>query len=281
MFNASYEKDQILKYYNDGAEIGRLYRGIGKIEFERTKEIVLRYITDERKVIYDIGGGIGVYSNWLANLGHEVHMFELAPNAVQYAKDVNNRNNQTIYKIEVADARDINRPDESADVVLLMGPLYHLTEKEERIKSLMEASRILKKDGFLIVSAISRFGSTLWGLSVFGQNNEYINEADFMKMLERELTDGQHIRPNNKKYDIHIPRAFFHTPNELKEEIELAGFYHEKTIAVEGPVWIVPTFEEKWEQEVSKRNLLKISRLVEEQESLMGVSPHMLAICRK
>ncbi|MGJ7921655.1 class I SAM-dependent methyltransferase [Neobacillus sp. LXY-4] len=281
MKHTGIEMDQILRYYNGGAEIGRLHRGIGKIEYERTKEILLRYLPNESQVIYDIGGGIGAYSSWLANIGHKVHMFELAPNAVEYAKELNKINNSPIFKIEVADGRNINRPDESADIALLMGPLYHLTEKEERLKSLKEASRILKKDGLLFVSAISRFGSTLWGLSVFGVSNDYINEQDFMDMLERELTDGQHIRPEHNKYENHIPRAFFHTPKDLKEEIELAGLSHEKTFAVEGPAWIVPTLNEKWEQEDSKNQLLKICKMVEEQESLKGMSPHFLAVCRK
>ena len=277
--SSSYEKEQILDFYNDGAEIGRLERGIGKIEYQRTKDILERYLSTEKQVIYDIGGGIGVYSRWLAQLGHEVHMFELAPNAVDYAIGLNKNNSSPIYNIEVADARSINRPDESADIVLIMGPLYHLPEKEDRLKALREASRVLKNNGLLIVSAISRFSSTLWGLSVFGLYNDLLSEKDFSNMIEEELSSGQHIRP--EKYKTFIARAFFHTPNELKEEIEETGLHFEKNIAVEGPVWMVPTFDEKWEQEESKIELLKICQLVEEQESLMGISPHFLAVCRK
>ncbi|HYE68079.1 MAG TPA: hypothetical protein VEA58_05665, partial [Anaerovoracaceae bacterium] len=78
-----------------------------------------------------------------------------------------------------------------------------------------------------------------------------------------------------------IARAFFHTPEELKAEIEEAGLTHEKTLGVEGPIWIGPAFEEKWKDEKSKERLLKIAELVEDQESLIGMSPHMLAISRK
>jgi 2-polyprenyl-3-methyl-5-hydroxy-6-metoxy-1,4-benzoquinol methylase len=267
MLNEPSVNNQILKYYNNGAEIGRLHRGIGKIELERTKKLMLRYLPTQRKVVYDIGGGIGVYSSWLASLGHEVHMFELAPKQVEYAMELNQANSIPIYKIEVADARSIARPNESADVVLLMGPMYHLTEKEERIKSLKEAQRVLKKGGLMIVSAISRFGSTLWGLSVFSENNEIIKKDEFMDMIERELTDGQHIRSEKSEYDHHIPRAFFHTPSELKEEIELAGLEHVKNYAVEGPVWIVQNIDQKWDQEENKKPLLKICEMVEDQES--------------
>lgn len=57
--------EEILEFYNKGAEIGRLERGIGKIEYERTKDIILRYLPKEKATIYDIGGGIVVYSRWL------------------------------------------------------------------------------------------------------------------------------------------------------------------------------------------------------------------------
>ena len=56
---------EIYDFYNNGAEIGRLERGLGIVEFHRTKEILSRYI-DSGKVIYDIGGGIGMYAAWLA-----------------------------------------------------------------------------------------------------------------------------------------------------------------------------------------------------------------------
>lgn len=273
------EYEQILKFYNDGAEIGRLQRGIGKIEYERTLDILKRHLPTKKQVVYDVGGGIGVYSSWLANLGHEVHLLEFAPNAVEYAKQRNISCDHPIDKIEVADARQLNREDESADIVLLMGPLYHLTEKKERLKALKEASRVLKKGGLLIVTAISRFSTSLWGLSTFGEKNEFIDDDEFFGMIEQELIDGQHIRA--EKFKNFIVRAFFHTPIELKEEIEVSGLSHEKTIAIEGPVWIVPTFEEKWDKPKSKQKLLQICSLVEEQESLLGMSPHILAVAKK
>ncbi|MFD1176657.1 class I SAM-dependent methyltransferase [Paenibacillus puldeungensis] len=272
-------EQEVFDFYNAGVEKERLKRGIGKIEFERTKEIISRYLLNTKQVIYDIGGGTGEYARWLAQLGHEVHMFELAPRAVEHAIELQNHTEFPIHSIELADARAIFRPDESADMVLLMGPLYHLLDKDDRIDALKEAVRVLKKDGVLIVAVISRFGSTLWGLSVFGQKNDLIDEDAFMEMVQRELTDGQHIRP--EQYPNFIARAFFHTPEELKAEIEEAGLAYEKTLSVEGPIWIVPAFEQKWTDKNSKERLMKIAELVEEQESLLGMSPHMLAISRK
>ena len=75
---------EIFDFYNGGAEIGRLESGLGMVEFYRSKEIISRYI-DKACVVYDIGGGVGKYSEWLAENGHTVTMVELAPAAVEYA----------------------------------------------------------------------------------------------------------------------------------------------------------------------------------------------------
>ncbi len=271
--------NEILEFYNSGAEIGRLERGIGKIEYERTKEIILRYLPKEKSTIYDIGGGIGVYSKWLSKLGHEVHLIELSPNTVKYAKKINASPGSPIHSIEVGDARNINKPDGSADIVLLMGPMYHLTNIEDRLKALNEAKRVLKKGGLLVCAGITRYGSMLWGLSVYGSKNTVLDEVEFVNMIRGEIKQGQHIRPN--KYPNFIARSYFHLPKEFENEIRNAGFIVEKNFAVEGPTWIVPTLDRLWESVDSKKTILDMARMVEEDENIMAMSPHFLTISRK
>ncbi|MHB8075941.1 class I SAM-dependent methyltransferase [Desulfosporosinus fructosivorans] len=270
--------EEVLEFYNSGVEKGRLERGIGKIEYERTKEIILRYLPKEKATIYDIGGGIGVYSKWLGKLGHEVHLIELSPNAVEYAKENDASINSLIHSIEVGDARNINKPDESADIVLLMGPMYHLTNREDRLKALNEAKRVLKKGGLLVCAGITRYGSMLWALSVYGSKNKILDEVEFVNMIKGEI-EGHHIRP--EKYPYFIARSYFHLPKEFENEIRDAGFSVEKSFAVEGPTWIVPTLDTVWESEDSKKTILDIARMVEEDENIMAMSPHFLNISKK
>ena len=275
------ENKEIYDFYNNGAEIGRLERGLGIVEFHRTKEILSRYI-DGGKVIYDIGGGVGMYAAWLAKMGNEVHLIELAETAVEYAKA--NMRQDCLFIAETGDARHVNRPDESADVVLLMGPLYHLRDRGERMQSLQEAFRVLKKGGLLVAAGISKFSSMTWALSVYGEKKnenllEFLDDPVFFNMIKGEMTTGDHIRP--KEYPKFIAESYFTTAEEMKTEIAEAGFVVEKAIAVEGCIWFTPHLAEKWEDEVSRERLLEIVRVTESESEMMGMSPHFLLVARK
>ena len=67
------------------------------------------------------------------------------------------------FEATVGDARDLAEPDESADAVLLLGPLYHLPARDDRMKALAEAHRVLRPGGFLAAAAISRYTFLLPG----------------------------------------------------------------------------------------------------------------------
>lgn len=267
---------EVYDFYNAGAEIGRLEHGLGKVEFYRTKEILSEYIKGIN-VIYDIGGGIGAYSQWLSKMGNDVHLLELAENAVNYAKE--NMMRDCKFTAETSDARHINRPDNSADVVLLMGPLYHLQNIDDRIAALLEAYRVMKNGGLLIVSGISKYSSTTWALSVYGENNDFIDDPIFFDMLRDEINTGNHNRP--KEYPYLIAESYFSTPKKLSSEIEDAGFKVINYHAIEGCVWFTPHLNEKWENDASREHLLEIIHMTEHDSEIIGMSPHFLIAARK
>ena len=268
--------NEIYDFYNNGAEIGRLERGLGIVEFHRTKEILSRYI-DGGKVIFDIGGGIGMYAAWLAKKGNELHLIELAENAVEYAKA--NMMQDCHFVAEMGNALQVDRPDESADVVLLMGPLYHLRDRGDRLQALRESFRVLKKGGLLVSAGISKFISMTWALSVYGEKNDFIDDPVFFNMIRGEMTTGDHIRP--AEYPRFIAESYFTTTEEMKAEIAEAGFEVEKAVAVEGCIWFTPHLAEKWEDEASRERLLEIVRITESEPEMMGMSPHFLVVARK
>jgi ubiquinone/menaquinone biosynthesis C-methylase UbiE len=266
---------KIVSHYEENNEQQRLSLGSGQLEFERTKEIIARFLPDKPATILDIGGAAGVYSLWLAREGHELHLIDPVPFLVEQARQASAAQKRAPLKsINIGDARKLDFPDAFADIILLMGPMYHLVEGGDRLTALKEAHRVLKKDGLLIVAAISKFASTLDG---FVQG--YMEDAKFVKIAERDLTDGQHRNPyDNLSY---FTTAFFHHPGELKEEIEEAGFTHQNTFAVEGFGWMLQDFEDHWKNARRRERMLKFIRSIETEPSMIGMSAHLLAVARK
>ncbi|MBE6023274.1 MAG: methyltransferase domain-containing protein [Cellulosilyticum sp.] len=267
--------DEVYEFYSGGAELGRLERGLGRIEFERSKELIMRHLPQKKCIIYDIGGGIGVYSAWLAKMGHEVHLLDFVKESIGYAK--HHYKNQFI--AEVCDARCLNRMDNSADVVLLMGPLYHLQNQTERKRVLEEAKRVLKKDGVLIVTGISKFSSTTWALSTYGKENNYLDDEVYREMIDRELKTGVHIRP--EQYPYLISQSYFHTVKGLRDEMKGAGINVLHQYPIEGIIWFTPELNQKWEDDKSQKILLDIIRKTETEESTIGMSPHFMIVGKK
>jgi hypothetical protein len=95
----------------------------------------------------------------------------------------------------------------------------------------------------------------------------------------QDLKDGQHRNPtNNPDY---FTTTFFHHPDELKQEMEEAGFYVEKLLGVEGPVWFMNSFSNHWKVPEKRALLLELLRTVEQDGYILGVSAHPMGIGRK
>ena len=148
-------------YYAQGKEQDRLAVPKGALELERTKEILQRRMPPPPAAVADIGGGPGRYALWLAELGYTVHHRDLMDLHVDQLQAVGNPSIQTA----AGDARHLDLPDSSVDAVLLLGPLYHLPEREDRIQTLKEARRIVRADGPVFVAAISRWAPRLDGVA--------------------------------------------------------------------------------------------------------------------
>lgn len=262
-------------YYERGREVERLSHGAGKLEFARTCEIILRCLPAAPAVVLDVGGGPGEYACWLAREGHEVHLTDPIPLHVEQAREASA--GQTGYPIascELGDARRLAQADQSMDVVLLLGPLYHLTERSDRVMALQEARRVLRPGGHVIAAAISRFASTLDGAF-----RGFIHDPEFAEIVRRDLADGQHRNPNHRPG--YFTTAYFHHADELKAELEEAGLSCEATLAVEGFGWLLPGLDEVWSDSDRRETLLSAIRSLEAEPTMLGVSAHLIAIGRK
>jgi len=156
--------ENVISYYNKSDKTKHLNNEFGNIEFIRSQEIIQLYLIKTNLTILDVGGASRKYSFWLAGLGHKVHLVDTVPLHIENAKKIAEESGTQLESYNIGDARKLDFSDSFADVVLLMGPLYHLTNKDERNNALNEAFRVLKQKGVLITSAISRFASTIDGL---------------------------------------------------------------------------------------------------------------------
>ncbi|HEV3165286.1 MAG TPA: class I SAM-dependent methyltransferase [Isosphaeraceae bacterium] len=266
---------EVESHYAGKAEHGRLESGVGRLEFERTKEILQRHLPPPPAVIADVGGGPGLYACWLARQGYEVHLVDPLQLHVAQAEEASSTQpTQPVSTCKVGDARALSHADESADAVLLLGPLYHLTDRSDRLAALGEARRVLRRDGTLIAAAIARFASALDGLC-----RGHLDDAVFASIVERDLTDGQHRNPTG--HPEYFTTAFFHHPDELRREIADAGLILEHVIAVEGPAWLLQNLDLHWDDPARRDRLLGVIRRIEAEPTVLGASAHMLAVARK
>jgi SAM-dependent methyltransferase len=176
--------------------------------------------------------------------------------------------------MQIGDARSLPWSADAAEAVLLLGPLYHLTVREGRLRALQEAHRVLKPGGILFAAGVSRFASTLDGL-----RTGCLKDPDFAAIVDRDLKDGQHRNPTNRPE--YFMDTFFHHPDELRSEVTVAGFDVVDVFGVEGPAWLVQEFDEWWSQQDYRERLLRIARVLETEPSLLGISAHLMTVAIK
>ncbi|MGH9869355.1 MAG: class I SAM-dependent methyltransferase [Candidatus Polarisedimenticolia bacterium] len=263
----------ILSYYEGGAEQGRL-EGAGALELQRTQDIARRWLPPPPAVVLDVGGGPGVYARWLASLGYETHLVDVQPSHVEQARAASAADPRPIASAAVGDARRLDQRDASVEAVLLLGPLYHLTERPDREQALRECRRVLRPGGVVIAAAISRFASLLDGL-----RSGFLDDPAFAGIVAEDLASGQHR--NLTRHPFWFTTAYFHRPEELDTEMRNAGLHPLAVLAVEGPAWLLPDVGQRLADEERRARLMDALRQVEAEPSLMGVSAHLLAIGRK
>lgn len=133
----------MIEHYTDLLESTRLTRSPhGRLEYLRVQEIVRRTLPTHARVL-DVGGATGVHAEWLARDGHQVHVVDPVPEHVEEAARI------PCVTASVGDARHLREEAGSQDVVLLFGPLYHLTEPADRRRAL-RAARLVETDPWLV-----------------------------------------------------------------------------------------------------------------------------------
>lgn len=240
-------------------------------EFEVTKRYMLQYINSPCKVL-DIGGGPGRYSIFLAQQGHEVTLVDLSGKhirqAIERAAEAGVHLDSSIH----GDALRLHEylyKKEQFDVVLLMGPLYHLLKEEERILALKEALRALKPGGLLIASFISNYAP----IQDFASELYDFEEAE---QLLGYLEDGK----NHREDAVDFTTSYFCSAEEARELMSGAGL---KELVFAGVENVLCGKERKFHALSKKQQekWLELAWRLSSDRKLLGMSEHFLYIGRK
>jgi SAM-dependent methyltransferase len=260
---------EIMDYYQRGGERDRLNSGQGRLEFLRTWDVLTRVLPAAPATVLDVGGATGAYAGPLAASGYQVRVVDPIPEHVAESSALRG------VTAVLGDARELPANDASADAVLLLGPLYHLIDRTERVTAWREAARVLRTGGVAVGATISRFASLFDGFI-----RGYVTDPRFRELLDHTLASGVHR-------NIHTDRtwftsAYFHHPDEVVEEAREAGLTVRQRIAVETPLSMIgPRLDEILADKHTTALLLETLRRVEEEPTLLGASDHLLTVATR
>jgi SAM-dependent methyltransferase len=251
----------LLEYYADRFdEAARLTtRSVaGRLELVRTQELLRERLRAGSRVI-DVGGGPGAHAVPLREAGHDVLLIDPVARHVDAAAARG-------VEARLGDARALDVASRSADAVLLLGPLYHLAERDDRLLALREAVRVLRPGGLLAAAAISRFAAL--GALMLGRPVPHPLPPSWRAQLE----DGD-IPPRSGGF----PRGHAHTAEELEEELREAGVRDVVVHGLEGPAGLALESVAELEPRLFDA-ALDLARLAGTSPGERDLSNHLLAV---
>ncbi|NHA67768.1 class I SAM-dependent methyltransferase [Phycicoccus flavus] len=217
-------------YGSEFAEADRLTdrSGQGLLELHRTQSLVTARVPAGSAVI-DVGGGPGAHAALLARRGDRVVLVDPVPEHVARAAE------HGTFLARVGDARELPDGDDSYDAALLLGPLYHLLERADRLQALREAARVVRPGGWVFAAAVSRLTTVAWVTAL---------QPALLRAAGRPVPERDPLPPSWDRLVAEgrgglsatgFPGGHFHLADELEEEVGAAGLVEVEVVGLEGP----------------------------------------------
>lgn len=258
-------REEVTDYYNRGEERGRLAEDArGWLEGARTRALLECLLPPPPARVLDVGGGAGVYASWLADRGYQVHLVDPVPLHVEQAAGHGG------YTAAVGDARELAEADSSQDAVLMLGPLYHLTDRVARVRALAEARRVVRPGGVVCAAAITRWAGVADGL----QRDAFADER-FWPLMRRAVETGEHTNPH--RLPGWFTTAYFHRPEDLPGELTDAGLVEPVVRAIEGPACHFGNLAEIVADDRRRADLMWWLAELDTEPALLGAGSHLMA----
>lgn len=266
---------KIIQYYNQFDEWGRLERE--PVEFQVNWHYIRKYMPQTGYVL-DNGAGPGKYSMELAKAGYRVTLTDLTPRLVEIAKDKAKELDldDQFEGFYGADARDLNLfEDEQFDSSLMLGPMYHLQEENDRVMAVQELNRVTKKDGLVFVAFMPRIRHILTSL-LSPDNWKPNNDMDTILQFSQS---GCFNHADEGRFT----GAYYFNIEDIDPFMEANGFETIKLIGSNAGTILNNDNWDYW-REKGDEEVRKIIDLIIESATdpyILGISSHLLYIGRK
>ncbi len=225
-------RNYIARYYDGQAEREWQRMERHRTEFAVTLRALVEHLPSPPARVLDCGSGPGRYALELARLGYAVTLFDLSAECLQLAREKAAQAGVTLAGYELGTATDLSRfADGTFDAVLLLGPLYHLLQENERRQALVEARRVLKPGGLLFAAFIGRYAAPRWAAA-----NEPHWPLERSDLLQTLLTTGV-LPPRGQEGMAFV--AYLVHPSEVAPLCRNAGLEVVTVLGVEGLVSMI------------------------------------------
>ena len=256
-------KDIIINKYTEYDEDARLVCDRGHyVEYLTTMRYIQKFLKPEAKIL-EIGAATGRYSIDLAKMGYDVTAVDLTPKHVEIMKSKSQGMDN--FRCMIADALDLSMfEDESFDLVLNLGPMYHLFHKKDKQKAIQETVRVAKKGG-VCMFAYMPCASIMIGYGLRHQGAERLNEV--MDKTGRF-----------KDVPSEVFNCFY--IEDFKRLFNKANTKYITNVATDGIAYVM----REWLDQLSEdgyQAFLKWHFLTCERLDQQGYSSHLLYVCKK
>ena len=261
---------ELEEYYNKFNEEKRLNSRHGQVEFRVSMKYIMEYLQECEKTgrakedikLLDIGAGTGRYSVAIANEGYDVTAVELVKHNLGLLK----AKNSSVKAMQGNALRLKKLEDEQFDVTLLFGPMYHLFSEEDRLKALLEAKRVTKKGGVILVAYV---------MNEYGVLTYAFKEKHVMECVEQKrFTEDFHTVSEPKDLYDYVRIEDIDALNEK------AGLERIKILSPDGPANYMRPFLNQLSDE-DFEVFVQYQMATCERQDLVGAGAHTVDILRK
>lgn len=255
----------VIEYYRYYDEENRLKKdNVHRVEYDTTI-FFLDKIINTNQTILDVGAGTGAYSFYYASKGNKVSALDISPKNIDIMKDKLKKSEIELkLDIKLGDGKNLlEYKDNSFDIVLCMGPMYHIRNKDERLRCIKECLRVLKRNGILVISYINKYAAFINKIS---RDNEAINNTELFNILENQQEED----------DCFV----FTEPDDLRNMLNNLEVEEVMNIATDGIGHIMTEVINSYnDEEYQKWLTYHMSTCA--KDILLGYSLHGLYICKK